>query len=463
MTRYRKTSINRRRRGIAYILAVAMLCVLAALAVAYAATTNINLRTGQNAYEVQDSRMTAEGGLTFLLRQLRALRLDPSTVPANALARLGEALGTALDGTANLQGQLVGVGTSISIPSIRTDHGSFAGTITQDSDGVMHLTVAGQANGATRTVQVDLALNTNPPNNAFNYGIASRGAIAVGGGSQIRGANTAADASVISTTTGATAITVGGNAVIDGDLSSVGTSSTVVLTGTPTIAGSNDPQVIAQHVHFGVDPPIFPVVDTSVFKPLATSVIDSHTDTNAHGAVFNNVIIRANTNPTFANDVVLNGVVYIEAPNTVTFTSKVTLNGLVATDQGADLSSCKVSFMGQVEAFGVEALPATPQFAAVKEMTGTFIAAPGFDVNFAGQFTTINGTVAADKLTFTGGSGGTIKGSLLGLSGAPTTIEGTVNINIDRSGGNTNPDAGFKMPVVVGVVAGSFKEVIPGG
>jgi hypothetical protein len=212
-----------------------------------------------------------------------------------------------------------------------------------------------------------------------------------------------------------------------------------------------------------VDPPVFPVVDTSVFKPLATSVIDSHTSTSHHGAVFNNVIIKANTNPTFSSDVVLNGVVYIEAPNTVTFTSKVTLNGLVATDAGTDLSSCRLSFQGQVEAFGVEALPATPEFAAVKQMTGTFIAAPGFDVNFAGQFTTINGTVAADKLTFTGQSGGTIKGSLLGLSNAACTIEGTVDINIDRSGGNVTPDAGFKMPVVVGVVQGSFKEVIPGG
>jgi hypothetical protein len=34
-----------------------------------------------------------------------------------------------------------------------------------------------------------------------------------------------------------------------------------------------------------------------------------------------------------------------------------------------------------------------------------------------------------------------------------------VDINIDRSGANTNPDAGFKMPVVVNAVQGSFQDV----
>jgi hypothetical protein len=462
MIRYRNISTNPRRRGMAYILAVAMLCVLAALAVAYAATTGTNLRTGRNMSEVQAARMNAEGGLSYMLRQLRALQLDPNTTAANAITNLGASLSTAMNGTANLGGQAIGVGTSVTMPPINLDYGSFDAAITKDGNGNLFLAVNGHANGINRTVQVGLSLTSNPPNSAFNYGIASRGSISVGGNSQILGKSVASDASVISTTAGATAITVAGSAVIGGDLSSVGPTSTVVLSGNPTIAGSQDPQVIAQHVHFGVDPPIFPVVDPTVFKPLATGgVIDSHTNTRQKDAVFNNVVIKANTNPTFSSDVTLNGVVYIEAPNCVTFTSKVTLNGLVATDNGANsgLSNCRISFQGQVESFGVDALPNTSQFAAVKQLTGTFIAAPGFDVSFAGQFTTINGTVAADKLTFSGQSGGTIKGSVLGLSDAACSIEGTVDIYIDRETGSGTPDAGFKMPVVVNAVQGSFQDV----
>ena len=41
-------------------------------------------------------------------------------------------------------------------------------------------------------------------------------------------------------------------------------------------------------------------------------------------------MLALGTNPTFASDVVINGVIFVEAPNVVTFSGKVTINGLVA-------------------------------------------------------------------------------------------------------------------------------------
>jgi hypothetical protein len=200
-------------------------------------------------------------------------------------------------------------------------------------------------------------------------------------------------------------------------------------------------------------------VDTSIFRPLATTVIDGTTDINSQNLVLNNVLIKAGTNPTFSKDVVLNGIVFVEVPNCVTFTSKVTLNGLVAAEQKpGSLNTCRLSFEGQVEAFGVDALPPGPPFEAVKAMTGTFIVAPGFDVSFAGQFTTINGTVAADKLTFTGQASGTIKGSVIGLANYPTSIYGTVDIMIDRSG-DTGDDAGFLQPMSLRLLPRTYREM----
>lgn len=450
-----KFSIFSSRRGAAYVLAVILLALFASLAAAMAAATNSNVRLSKNLTDVMRARLAAESGLSFAIRQVSALSLPSSTTTANVIANLAVALGARLNGTANLAGALVASGASVvNVPSIATDDGVFTLSIVQNADGTLTLRSLGLCHNFRRTVAMDLALSPGHPNSAFNYGIASRGVISIGGSAQIRGKT---DASIVSTAAGPMTVTVSGNAVIDGDISSVGPQTTVVIEGSPTIAGSQDPNVIATHVHFGVEPPAFPEVDTSIFSSLTTTVID--TNTGWHNPEYNNVLIKAGTNPNFSGDVTLNGVVFIEVPNNVSFTSKVTLNGLVATEQkaGASIDTCKLSFGGQVEAFGVEALTGS-EFDAVKALTGTFIVAPGFDVSFAGQFTTINGTIAADRLTFSGQASGTVKGSVVGLADNPSSILGTVDIYIDRSG-SSGGSAGFVIPMSLRVQPGTYKEI----
>ena len=449
------------RKAFAYILALVLLVAFVALAAALATSTGGTVEKGRNLSDAARARMAAEGGLGFALRDLRLLGLSSATTTATAIANIGAALGGRLNGTDNLAGGTVAFdSTSVTVPWIQMGRESFRVRVLQNGDGSLWLYVTGQADGINRDVSLGLKLVT-AANSAFNYGLASRGAISVSGNAEIRGKNALTEASVVSTTSSSVAIAVGGNCVIDGDLSTTGSPTSVAISGNPTIAGSTNPNVIAQHVHFGVDPPAFPTVDTSVFKPLTTSIIDKTTDTSHKGTVFDNPRIKAGTNPTFSSDVVLNGIVYVEAPNIVTFASKVTLNGLVATDAAAGpIENCKISFAGQVEAFGVDALPNLPQYAAAKAMTGTFIAAPGFDVSFAGQFTTINGTVAADKLTFSGQASGTVKGSVIGLANLPTSISGTVDIIIDRSAAAPHP-AGFGIPLSLDIVPRTYGEGSP--
>jgi len=93
----------------------------------------------------------------------------------------------------------------------------------------------------------------------------------------------------------------------------------------------------------------------------------------------------------------------------------------------------------------VEVLPSTPTFAAVKQQTGTFVLAPGFGVTFAGNFSAINGAIAADQLTFTGTAEGLVRGSVIGLRDITTRVGGNVDIFVDRSNADPNP-AGFLKP-----------------
>ncbi len=451
---------QRREKGVAYVLALILLALFATLAVGFVASGDMNARISRNGISAQEAQHAAESGLAFALRQFKLTQLPSTTTPATLTSNLYPLLSAQFNGTANLGGSAVTFdGTTVRVPSVAIDGGSFEFAVGPHQDGLYYVDVTGHAGSVKRSVSMQLTMTT-PTNSAFDYGLASKGSISISGNGEIRGKNNLTEASVISTTNNPVAISVGGSSVIDGDLSCVGSQTAITISGSPTVAGTSDFTQMADHVHFGVDAPIFPEVDTSVFRALATGVIDKTTDTSRRDAVYSNVVIKAGTNPTFSSDVTLNGVVYVEAPNIVTFTSKVTINGLVATVKTAlPLTACKLSFAGQVEAAGVESLPDLPQYTQVKQLTGTFIAAEGFDVSFAGQFTTINGTIAASKLTFSGQASGTVRGSVIGLANNSSSISGTVDIIIDRSNGATIPP-GFHMPLRVSVLPLTYAEAV---
>lgn len=454
------------RRGSAYILALLFLAIFVAMAAAFAATTNTNARSGKNLLDVHRAQWAAESGLNYAIQVIRSITMPSATTEETAIANIAASLSEKLANTPNLNGGCIAQdGTTVTLPAISLGSETFQISVVRTATGQLILKSRGVSGGIGRTVAMDLSLTDSWSKSAFSYGIASYGAISIAGNGEVRGMNELTEASVISATSGSVAITVDGNCVVDGDLSSTGSNTSVVLSGNPTIAGSQDPAVIAEHIHFGVKPPVFPEVDTSAFKSMANGdVIDANTNTGSPGLVFENVLIKAGTNPTFSSDVVLNGIVYIEAPNIVNFSAKVTLNGMVATDMTDEpIESCKLSFQGQVEAYGVEALSDDePQFADIKQMTGTFIVAPGFDVSFAGQFTTINGTVAADKLSFSGQASGTVEGSVIGLDDTSMYVGGTVDIVIDRSGEQC-PPPGFTLPLSLSVNPRTYRELVEPG
>jgi len=386
-------------RGIAYVLALLVLVVLGTLAVAFAATVGLNARKSDNNQKAQAALLTAESGLHYMLMSLRDVRLPGTTTQETFIADLTDALGQQLDGTPNLAGQIVcNLGQSVLVPPIAVPEGTFTSYLTLVDETHCRLETIGAAKGTSRRVSIDFELVSKRPT-VFDYGIASNGQIIIHGNAQVVGVNDPAEASVLSATTNHDdAIIIDGGITVSGDLYAAGTNSYVSISGNPQIAGSSDPEVYASHVHTGVDVPDFPGVDTSPLAALATNVVDSTTDTSSSGLVFNNIRIAAGTNPVFSGDVTVNGVIYVEAPNIVVFEGRTELNGLVATQESDEpLENCQIRFAGGVAASGVDALPDTPEFAPVKEHTGTFIVAPGFGVTFAGHFSAINGCIAADQ------------------------------------------------------------------
>ena len=444
--------------GMAYIVAMVLLAALSTLAVAWAGLTDLEVRKSANCRSVMNGRLAAESGLSFMTSVLGWIRLPGSTTSETFPQRMAEALGAKLEGTPNIGGgQVTYDSSTVFVPSIVVNGETFSCQIASIEDTRCRLTVTGSAGEVTRAVFMDFILEPCRTE-IFDYGLPSRGPISISGNARIVGVNDPSEASILSaTTTGTDAIQLDGNAEISGDLNIAEDGLSVSISGTPTVAGSSDPSVIAEHTHHGVGQPDFPEVDVEPIAALATYTLQP--DDPQTKTVLNNVRIPAGTNPTFGSDIQINGVVYVEAPNVVAFVGKCTLKGILVTQaSGEPISACQVSFGGSVEASGVDALPDTPEFAAVKGHTGTFIAAPGFGVSFAGNFSAIGGSIAADQLTFTGTSEGAIGGSVIGLKDLPTTVCGNVDIFVDQQRADQNP-AGFVPSLRFSPVPDSYAEL----
>ena len=100
-------------------------------------------------------------------------------------------------------------------------------------------------------------------------------------------------------------------------------------------------------------------------------------------------------------------------------------------------------------------------FGDLRNETGTFIMAPGFDVSMGGSFDTLNGCIASNGVEFFGNAGGIIGGSVLNYSDEPMILSGNSDLYFNRTGDTGVPD-GFEpiLNVIVRYDASCYEEVI---
>ncbi len=450
--------------GFAAVIALILLAVGVCIAVVAVTSGTLSIRQATSLHRVGDAQLAAESGLRYMLAHLKAIHLPGDTTEATFLANAIDALRPRLEGTANLGAQTLSNSSSqVAVPEMQVGDGqSFRSWITWVGPDRCRLTVRGSAGGLTRYLTMDLALVRDLPF-VFDYGLATRGQVQLSGQAKIIGINKPEEASVFSGTMSVpTPIHIQGSSVaVDGDLYVAQSVGSVVVEGSPQIGGTSDPMRLIEHIHFDVEVPDFPVLQTDHLVLLATNVVDGSTDTSQAGQVFENIRIAAGTNPTFASNVVINGMVYVEAPNIVSFEGHCTINGMIVTQPSENpISDCQIQFAGTVDAVGVDGLdPNNPAYDEVRKYTGSFLLAPGFGVSFAGDFQTINGTIAADQLTFGGTATGVIKGTVIGLADLPTVLDGNVSVKVDRSHLNQNP-AGIIKPFAFDPLPDSYLEPI---
>jgi len=470
MCSYKYRRQQRLRRGLVYVLALVVLALCTTMAVAISSGTTVNIARSENMQKAFNAQLAAEGGLQFMLQSISGAKLPEDTDYDTLMGNLAVALGGILDDTPNLGSSVVsGTEYTVTIPAITIDGAVFTCVLTRlspdaEDNQQCRLSVTGSAGGMSRCVSLDLRLKEAAPP-LFDYGIASRGRIEISGNAKILSMSESLDASIFSAADDSTVIQANGNAKIAGDLFACHDDiSSINLTGNVEVGGETDTdEIFANHTHLGQDEPEFPELDLTPFPGLTTDVVDGSTQTSGN-RTFENIHVLPNVNPTFNGNIVINGIIYIEAPNKVKFNGNLVINGFVVTSDGGSLplSGNHLTFNGNVSVPGVEALPDTAEFTAVKELTGTAILAPGFGVTFSGNNSGINRMIAAEQLTFRGNStlGGELTGMILGLADLPMSLRGNTKITINRQDDDYTP-VGFMYTSSFEVISSSYAETTP--
>lgn len=458
---------NTRRRGLASVLAMLYLVLFSTLAVGFYAATTLSAQVAKNERSLTTAQSAAESGMEFMRYQLGVITVPPGTPSNLLLTTVYGLLGTNLNGTSNMGTDVVTMANdangnpTIYVPgntshfisldstsSVNTTGAKFQGTIAQLGDKLV-VTVTGMGSNGTISRGVQLSYQKAARASAiFNYGVASKGKITTGGASYIIGNPDPAMGSVLSTDmVDSVPVAIGGKQV-SGDISITNPSGSVSYSGA-SIGGTSDPTQIPQHIHIGVQSPTFPTIDSSVYTNAVTM--------NAYSSgsrSLSNVYIPPNTNPSFAGNTTVMGVLWIQSPNVVSFTGNLTITGVIVVDNNTTFNAAKnqINFGGSVRASGVQNLPNTATYTNLRSLTGAFLLAPGYAVNFSGDFGSVAGSIIASQISMTGNATGTVQGSVIGVDNQPLTLNGSADITIASTGTSNYP---------AGVSFGSYYTPLP--
>ena len=352
------------------------------------------------------------------------------------------------------------VGQAVTLDSSRPK--SFDAQLFKIDNGKFQVMVTGQAGQLQRTVAVNYTFGVRE-DTVFDYGVATKGPLHLSGNIQLDGTNIAVEADVyIESENNNDVLSIIGNSQIAGDVKVTNPDGVVTLQGGQAgIGGETGQDAIDNHVEVGMPPTDFPVPNTTHFEQYVTGdTIDSDTDVSS-GGTYENVRIAAGTDPHFTGNVTINGIMFIETPNTVHFGGNCTINGLIVGDGSMDDNSGtnRIEFGGTVASSSVTQLPDESQFDGLRDETGTFLMAPGFSVTFDGNFDTLNGAIAANGITFSGNAGGTIAGSVINYSDTPMVLSGNSDLFFNRSG-ITEVPAGFEPEIVLHHDPASYDEPV---
>jgi hypothetical protein len=197
-----------------------------------------------------------------------------------------------------------------------------------------------------------------------------------------------------------------------------------------------------------VDQPEFPTLDIGLYKPFATNVLteDKLSSKNGGQSYYANVIVPPNTNPHFTDDVVLEGVVYVQMPNKLTFEKGATVRGVIVYEPAPGFVKEKhntIEFKQSAQFAGLDALPVNSDFPqSLHDLSGASIIAPQTDLKFTGGAGAGIDTILVDDLKLNGHPDAIVRGYVIAMG--DVKFEKKSSLRIGRPGA-MSPALKFRM------------------
>ncbi len=438
---------HRTRRGVGFVLTLIFISIFACMAVAMAATAQSNMVIARNRTNAEQSLAMAQGGLCLMLKNLGGAAVTGTS--ATALSQvIGQQLKTSLATSSMLNANNItwdAAGVHVPTATVtRADGSSGQFTVTLLPNGAatstttIAITCIGSFGGASHTITYKMGCQNAA--SAFDFGIAAQGGVNATNTFHISGAS--GHPSWGDILSGGNVSLANGSSV-SGDVNLVNSSNSI----TAPVGAIQGNKVYGNSESW-------PTVDPTVFKQYATNVVS----TNQNNATLSNVIIPPNSNINFSGTTVITGILYIQSPNKIQFNGPLTITGCIAADTPSplNLNNNQIKFTQTVSSSGVDQLPAGSQYNGLRNLTGTFLMAPGYSVEFDNNVGVVNGGLYCSQLTINNALTGTFKGPIMVLNGGTLSSNNTVNITVDRS---TNlGHAGVTINQSLVCISGSYAE-----
>lgn len=457
-----------RGQGSALILSLVFIVMFSALAAAVATMSGANVQIAENHRRLDSALACAESGLEVVRYWMSQVEISGTTTPEMRFAQLEATLQNALTSTGVTNITPTYTSTTITIPSVTLDTHqgqTFSAVLTKIDNDTVRLDVTGRYRSLHRTIRSNFLFGERA-HSVFDYGLASLGPMHLFGNIDVTGYTEAtleveANAYILSPND-TIALTMEGRSMIGGNVTLTDSTKIVDIAGSKAGIGGLLGTAALENVVFKPDPPEFPELHPEVFYGYATNTLSTDA---VSGGVHDNVRVPAGLNPTFSGGATLRGIVYIESPNVVTFAGGTTIIGTIVTNGDPtydpppeDPTAPRIIFGSNVNGYPTSQLPPEPQFAGLQEQSGTFALAPGFRVEFTGTFGTISGAIAANGVKVSGGSDGTINGSIINYADNTMELSGNGSLTFNRSGLTEIP-AGFVPQLIMQYDPSSYAEV----
>ena len=435
-----------RPKGCVLIISMIFMVLLSVLSIGMATMSDNNLQIANNYSKAGRALESAQSGLEILRHYLDNIAVQPT------LSRV------ALKLQSNMTAYYSSEHYTIYIHDVTLNsqsNQSYSAVITQIDATTLQTDITGKCGDVSRVIRTNFKFDETG-NSVFDFGVATKGPLSMTGQAEIDGVNTvdiAIEASVYIEGIDGISFSITNNASVAGNVSIADPDGSYAVGSKASVGGVEGDE----NVFVGVPYVEFPTPNPDYFSVYATGITINSTTNLSNYAVLNNVTIAPNTNPTFASNVTINGVLFIETPNRVSFAGKSTINGVIVGDGSLDSPDSSIKFSGQVVSNDASTLN-EEQFGGIVNETGTFILAPGFSLDFSGQANTMNGAIAGSGISFSGQAGGMINGSIINYSSDVMTLTGQTTLTFNRSGRDSNP-SGFDSTPILRFNPGSYSEI----